>query len=111
MVREDTPGDKRLTGYVVPAAGRRTVPGGDGAGLGAAVRAYAAGRLPEYMVPSAVVVLDALPVTVNGKVDKAALPAPEYAGGGGPGPGDAGRGDHLPGVRAGAGRGPGGGGG
>ena len=81
-VREDVPGDVRLAGYVVPAGGA------DGAGLAAAVRGFAAARLPGYMVPAVVVVLGGLPVTPNGKVDKAALPAPDWAGV----PGGAGRG-------------------
>ena len=58
--REDTPGDKRLAGYVVPAAGDGGTAGGR---LAAAVREFAAARLPGYMVPAAVVVLDALPLT------------------------------------------------
>ena len=78
--REDTPGDARLAAYVVPASGREAGDsGGDGKRLAAAVREYAAARLPDYMVPSAVTVLDALPLTPSGKLDKAALPAPGYA--------------------------------
>ena len=78
-VREDAPGDRRLVGYLVPGSG------GDGAGLAAAAREHAAGRLPDYLVPSRLVVLGELPLTPSGKLDRAALPAPDYAGAAGAG--------------------------
>ncbi|MBL1069226.1 hypothetical protein, partial [Streptomyces sp. 7-21] len=71
VAREDRPGERRLVGYVVPEAG--------GAVTGAEAVSFVAERLPEYMVPAAVVVLEALPVTPNGKVDRRALPAPDFA--------------------------------
>jgi amino acid adenylation domain-containing protein len=84
VVREDQPGDKRLVAYIV--AGDQSPDGAGGAGddagadpLASAVRAHAAERLPRHMVPAAVTVLDALPLTANGKLDHRALPAPDYA--------------------------------
>jgi thioesterase domain-containing protein/aryl carrier-like protein len=84
VVREDVPGDQRLTGYIVPAGHGSDSGDGDGAGLGSpglgeTARQFAAGRLPDYMVPAAVVVLSALPLTAHGKIDRAALPSPDYA--------------------------------
>ncbi|HEX2091425.1 MAG TPA: amino acid adenylation domain-containing protein [Longimicrobiaceae bacterium] len=73
MVREDEPGDRRLAAYLVPPAGAR-VPGA------AELREHIRASLPEYMVPSAFVALDAFPLTPTGKIDRNALPAPERGG-------------------------------
>ncbi|HTQ15763.1 non-ribosomal peptide synthetase, partial [Mycobacterium sp.] len=69
ITREDHPGAVRLVGYVTGTADP------------AEIRAELAERLPAYMVPAAVVTLAALPLTVNGKLDTRALPAPEYQDG------------------------------
>jgi amino acid adenylation domain-containing protein len=69
---EDRPGVRRLVGYVVPAGGGCDM---------AALRGHAAARLPDYMVPAALVEVPAMPLTPNGKLDRRALPAPVFAGG------------------------------
>ncbi|MER7769136.1 amino acid adenylation domain-containing protein [Kitasatospora sp. NPDC096140] len=71
LVREDTPGDRRLVAYAACPDGTDS----------RALRDFAAAHLPAHMVPAAIVVLDALPLTRNGKVDRAALPAPDVSAG------------------------------
>ncbi len=70
VVREDAPGVKRLVAYV----------GGAQVARASELAEHLRGRLPEYMVPQAFVTLGALPLTPSGKVDRKALPAPDYAG-------------------------------
>ncbi|HEX6749444.1 MAG TPA: non-ribosomal peptide synthetase [Longimicrobium sp.] len=81
LVREDEPGHRRLVGYAVPFPGASF-----GAGAGAALREWVGERLPEYLVPSAVVTLPVFPLTPNGKVDRAALPPPAAGRAGGTAP-------------------------
>ena len=94
IAREDRPGDKRLVGYVTSVTGTLDP---------AEIRAQLAERLPAYMVPAAVVPIEALPLTPNGKLDTRALPAPEYTAGEVSGPGRRDRGDPGRHLRPGAG--------
>jgi amino acid adenylation domain-containing protein len=70
VLAHETNGEKRLTGYIVPA--QRTPKASD-------LRAFLKNRLPEYMVPASFVFLESFPLTPNGKVDRRALPAPQVA--------------------------------
>ncbi|WP_438043180.1 amino acid adenylation domain-containing protein [Sorangium sp. So ce128] len=72
VAREDRPGDKQLVAYVVPAAGAPS--------SAALLKEHARELLPEYMVPAFVMLLDALPLNANGKVDRKALPPPDRSG-------------------------------
>lgn len=69
LAREDQPGEKHLVAYVVPGPGQ--------APAVSELRGFLKKKLPDYMVPSAFVFLDALPLTPSGKVDRRALPAPD----------------------------------
>ncbi|NEB76666.1 non-ribosomal peptide synthetase, partial [Streptomyces sp. SID14478] len=69
-VRQDGSGQRRLVAYVVAAGGRAV--------SGEELRRFAAGRLPEHMVPSLFTVLDRLPVTAAGRLDRASLPEPGF---------------------------------
>ncbi|MFE0605854.1 amino acid adenylation domain-containing protein [Streptomyces sp. NPDC058892] len=69
IVRENQQGDKRIVGYVVPEAGA----GHDEDGLLAELTEHLRSRLPEYMVPSALIPLTEIPLTPNGKLDRQAL--------------------------------------
>jgi acyl-coenzyme A synthetase/AMP-(fatty) acid ligase len=70
VVREDTPGDKRLVAYLTAKNGAVPKP--------SALRGLLQDKLPEYMIPSAFVALERLPLTPNGKVDRKALPKPDF---------------------------------
>jgi amino acid adenylation domain-containing protein len=70
VAREDTPGDKRLVAYVVMQ--EQSAPTHE-------LRAYLREKLPDYMVPAVFVPLEAIPLSANGKVDRRALPRPDFS--------------------------------
>ncbi len=70
VVREDTPGDRRLLAYLVLKQKQVTVE---------ELRCFLKQQLPAHMVPSAFVMLDSLPLTPNGKIDRRALPKPDLS--------------------------------
>ncbi|HEX2092656.1 MAG TPA: amino acid adenylation domain-containing protein, partial [Longimicrobiaceae bacterium] len=72
-VLEDLLGEKQVVAYVVAERGSEVSSG--------ELREYLRGRVPEHMVPGALVVLEALPLTAHGKVDRRALPAPQWSSG------------------------------
>ncbi len=69
IVREDNPGDKKLVAYIILKENREPDP--------AALRKFMATKLPEYMIPATFVRMDQFPTTLNGKVDRKVLPAPD----------------------------------
>ena len=71
IAREDTPGDRRVVAYIVPRQSHAATPDD--------LHDFLKDKLPHYMLPAALVVLDALPFTSNGKVDRGRLPIPEIA--------------------------------
>ncbi|MFN6563916.1 MAG: amino acid adenylation domain-containing protein [Nostoc sp. ChiSLP01] len=66
--REDRPGEKCLVAYIVPQQATPSI---------SELRQFLKTKLPEYMIPAAIVILESLPLTPNGKIDRRALPAPE----------------------------------
>lgn len=80
LAREDTPGNKRLVAYITSRDdSEKPVDGGTGSDALSAslLRTYLQSKLPEYMVPSGFVLMDAMPLTATGKIDRRALPPPE----------------------------------
>jgi len=71
ILREDAPGDKRLVAYMIPRNGSTP--------SGSEIRSYLLTKLPDYMVPAAFITLPSFPLTANGKIDRRALPAPDWA--------------------------------
>jgi aryl carrier-like protein len=80
MAREDIPGSKRLVGYILPQDDLEPEKSPKNALQADQLREFLRNDLPEYMIPSAFVSIDHIPLTPNGKIDRRALPSPEQVG-------------------------------
>ncbi|MEH2283673.1 MAG: amino acid adenylation domain-containing protein [Nostoc sp.] len=79
VVREDSPGDKRLIGYIVPSAEYADLQESSAFKIyDSELRSFLKERLPDYMLPSSFMLLESLPLTPSGKLDRRALPQPDY---------------------------------
>ncbi|AFZ57857.1 non-ribosomal peptide synthetase [Anabaena cylindrica] len=74
ITREDIPGDKRLVAYIISKSNQNSP-----SEISHQLREYLKQKLPDYMIPSAFVVLESFPLTTNGKIDCRSLPAPNFA--------------------------------
>lgn len=82
LMREDSPGDKRLVAYLTPKSSLGSPSGDDAPAQSISIgelRQFLKDRLPDFMIPAAFVLLDRMPINPNGKIDRRALPVPDQS--------------------------------